>query len=115
MCFYNLTNTYFSILPAEFEKNLKEEIWGCFKYIGIPIDTVMNMPIQDRKYFIMKHNADEAELKAEIEGDGGESHTIEGEALNMRKLHRMTRSGKMMTCSKNCTSFFFRKIMSGYL
>lgn len=41
----------------------------------------MNMPIQDRKYFIMKHNADEAELKAEIEG-GGESHTIEGEALN---------------------------------
>ena len=42
----------------------------------------MNMPIQDRKYFIMKHNADEAELKAEIEGDGGESHTIEGEALN---------------------------------
>lgn len=39
------------------------------------------MPIQDRKYYIMKHNADEAELKAEIEG-GGESHTIEGEALN---------------------------------
>lgn len=45
------------------------------------MDTIMNMPIQDRKYYIMKHNADEAELKAEIEGDG-ESHTIEGEALN---------------------------------
>jgi hypothetical protein len=29
----------------------------------------------------MKHNADEAELKAELEG-GGENHTIEGEALN---------------------------------
>ena len=41
----------------------------------------MNMPIQDRKYYIMKHNADEEELKQEIEG-GGEMHTIEGEALN---------------------------------
>ena len=82
MCFCNLTNIYFSILPDEFERNLKEEIWGCFKYIGIPIDTVMNMPIQDRKYFIMKHNADEAQLKREIEGGDGESHTIEGEAIN---------------------------------
>lgn len=81
LSFYNLTNIFFSILPTEFERNLKEEIWGCFKYIGIPMDTIMNMPIQDRKYFIMKHNADEAELKAEIEG-GGETHTIEGEALN---------------------------------
>ena len=81
LSFYNLTNTYFSILPNEFEKNLKDEIWGCFKYIGIPMDTIMNMPIQDRKYFIMKHNADEEELKQEIEG-GGEMHTIEGEALN---------------------------------
>ena len=45
------------------------------------MDTLMNMPIQDRKYFIMKHNADEAELKAEIEG-AGDTHTIEGEALN---------------------------------
>ena len=39
------------------------------------------MPIQDRKYYIMKHNTDEEELKQEIEG-GGEMHTIEGEALN---------------------------------
>ena len=46
------------------------------------METIMNMPIQDRKYYIMKHNADEAELKAEIEGDGGENHIIEGEALN---------------------------------
>lgn len=45
------------------------------------MDTIMNMPIQDRKYYIMKHNADEAELKAEIEGSG-ETHVIEGEALN---------------------------------
>lgn len=81
MSFSNLTNICFSILPIEFEKNLKDEIWGCFKYIGIPMDTIMNMPIQDRKYYIMKHNAEEEELKQEMEG-GGETHTIEGEALN---------------------------------
>ena len=46
------------------------------------METIMNMPIQDRKYYIMKHNTDEEELKQEIEGGGGETHTIEGEALN---------------------------------
>ena len=39
-----------------------DEIYGCFKYIGIPIDTVMNMPVQDRKYFISRHNNDCEEL-----------------------------------------------------
>lgn len=46
------------------------------------METVMNLPIQDRKYYIMKHNADEEQLKREIEGGDGDSHTIEGEALN---------------------------------
>ena len=81
MCFYNLTNIFFSILPNEFEKNLKEELWGCFKYIGIPMETLMNMPIQDRKYYITKHNEDEEELKASMEG-GGDVHEIGGEAIN---------------------------------
>jgi hypothetical protein len=47
---------FFSILPNEYERQLKEEIWGCFKYIGIPMETLMNMPISDRKYYIMLHN-----------------------------------------------------------
>jgi hypothetical protein len=46
-------------LPNEFEKTFKEEIWGCFKYIGIPMDTLMNMPVADRKYYIMLHNKTE--------------------------------------------------------
>jgi hypothetical protein len=45
-------------LPNNFERNLKEEIWGCFKYVGIPLDTIMNMPIADRKFFISMHNRD---------------------------------------------------------
>jgi hypothetical protein len=39
----------------------KEEIWGCFKYIGIPMDTLMNMPISDRKFYIMLHNKTEGQ------------------------------------------------------
>lgn len=40
------------------EKNLMEEIWGCFKYIGIPIDTLYKMPTRNRKYFIQLHNGE---------------------------------------------------------
>ena len=58
-CFYHLTSLFFSTLPSNYEKNFKEEIWGCFKYIGIPMDTLMNMPIADRKYYIMLHNKSE--------------------------------------------------------
>jgi hypothetical protein len=43
-------------LPSEYEKSFKEELWGCFKYIGIPMDTLMNMPVSDRKFYIMMHN-----------------------------------------------------------
>lgn len=80
-CFYNLTNLFFSIYPIDYEKNLKEELWGCFKYIGIPMDTLMNMPIQDRRYYIQKHNEDQEGHKKGAEHAKNE-HTIQGEALN---------------------------------
>ena len=60
---------------------LKDEIWGCFKYIGIPMETVMNMPIHDRKYFIRKHNEAEANINNEKTGDKN-VQTFEGSALN---------------------------------
>lgn len=61
-------------MPEDYEKRLKDEIYGCFKYIGIPIETVYNMPIQDRKYFILKHNAEQEESANEqqrLEKGGG--------------------------------------------
>lgn len=66
-CFYRLTNLFFSTLPTEYERTFKEEIWGCFKYIGIPMETLMNMPISDRKFYIMLHN------KTEGHGDNSEN------------------------------------------
>ena len=53
---------FFSISPNEYSEALLDEIYGCFKYIGMPIDTVMNMPIQNRKYFISRHNHDTEEI-----------------------------------------------------
>ena len=53
---------FFSISPNDYSEALLDEIYGCFKYIGIPIDTVMNMPIQTRKYFISRHNHDTEEI-----------------------------------------------------
>jgi hypothetical protein len=49
---------FFSISPNEYADALLDEIYGCFKYIGIPIQTVMNMPVQERKYYIARHNRD---------------------------------------------------------
>ena len=53
--FFNGTILFSSISP-DYEKYLKEELFGCFKYIKIPIDELMRMPTRDRKFYILKHN-----------------------------------------------------------
>ena len=53
--FLNGTILFSSISP-NYEQTLKEELFGCFKYIGIPFDQLNKMPTRDRKYYIMKHN-----------------------------------------------------------
>ena len=79
MCFYNLTSLFFSIWPSDFEKTLTDEIWGCVKYVGIPYDTVMKMPIHVRKYFIKKHNEEQESRNG---GYNSSTRHISGEALN---------------------------------
>lgn len=69
---------FFSISPNEYADALLDEIYGCFKYIGIPIDTVMNMPVQNRKYFISRHNHDTEELNKKHTNDKSVSVTGEG-------------------------------------
>lgn len=59
------------MLPNNYERALKDEIYGCFKHIGIPIETVYNMPVQDRRYFILKHNEEQERRKQEHERENG--------------------------------------------
>ena len=68
--FLNGTILFSSISP-DYEANLKEELFSCFKYIGIPFDVLDKMPIRDRKYYIAKHNgAIEAEKERQEKKEG---------------------------------------------
>lgn len=69
---------FFSISTDDYTNALLDEIYGCFKYIGIPIDTVMNMPVQNRKYFISRHNRDCDELNKKYTNDNSINITGEG-------------------------------------
>jgi hypothetical protein len=75
---------FFLITPSEYEAALKEEIWGCFKHMNIPLETIYSMPVMDRKYFIRKHNeAVKKENEAyENAGNSGKESNIEGVGIN---------------------------------
>ena len=79
---------FFSISPNEYADALLDEIYGCFKYIGIPIDTVMKMPVQNRKYFISRHNRDCEEMDEKY--NHNESINVSGEATNTYTQMSMT-------------------------
>lgn len=57
----------FSSISPDYEENLKEELFGCHKYIGISFDVLEHMPIRDRKYYINQHNKKVAEENEEYE------------------------------------------------
>ena len=84
LCFFNLTNLFFSTLPSDYELALQEELWGCFRYIGISYDTLLKMPIQQRRFIIMKHNEEQEGITKERERQkhGGNSVMVNGESVN---------------------------------
>lgn len=46
----------FSSISDEYEKNIKNEIFGCFRYMKMKFDDIYAMPTKDRRFFIQKHN-----------------------------------------------------------
>ena len=64
----------FSTSPKA-EQYLKDELWGCFKYIKIPFETLYKMPVRERKFYIEKHNAASKEENAKMEGKSNGNHT----------------------------------------
>jgi hypothetical protein len=79
---------FFSISPNDYSEALLDEIYGCFKYIGIPIDTLMNMPVQTRKYFISKHNHDCEEMDRKHNTD--KAINVSGEGTSVYTQMSMT-------------------------
>ena len=70
-------NILFSLTSPNQERELKDELFGCFKHIGIPFDILEKMPVRDRKFYIAKHNGI---IEKENEKDKGKS--IDGEMIN---------------------------------
>lgn len=77
-----MTNFYFSISPDEYSKNLLDEIWGCFKHVGMPWEMIMKLPIQDRRAMIHKHNMEQDAVNKEYNNTNGNTRTYEGESIN---------------------------------
>ena len=60
-----------------------DEIWGCFKHVGMSWDMIMKLPIQDRRTLIQKHNREQEAINNEIEGNNSPSNrTYEGEMID---------------------------------
>lgn len=72
----------YSVDVETFEINFWDEIYGCVKYIGIPYDTVMAMPVQDRKVWIQKHNIEANRNDAPPDAVSQGKGNISGEMLN---------------------------------
>lgn len=47
----------------------------------LPMETVMKLPIQDRRYFIQKHNEEQQGIRSSYEKRNG-NRTYDGEAIN---------------------------------
>ena len=67
----------FSSISSDYERNLKDELFGCFKHIGIPFQVLEKMPIRDRKFYIAKHNG-----IIEKENENHNGNSIDGEMIN---------------------------------
>ena len=59
--------TLFSSMSPDAEINLKEELFACFKYMGISFEELNRMPVRDRKFYIVKHNEFTEKQNKELE------------------------------------------------
>lgn len=81
----------FSSISPNFERNLKDELYGCFKYIGIPFDVLDRMPVRDRKFYIAKHNG----IAEEENSKNRNENTINGELINTyANLHQLNEKNR---------------------
>ena len=48
----------------------------------LPMETVMKLPVQDRRYFIQKHNEEQQGLRKAYEKKTGTATISDGEAIN---------------------------------
>lgn len=80
--FCDLISLFSSVnYDSNYEAAFWNEIFGCVNYLNLPYDTVMNMPIHIRKFWIQKHNQQAEEEAKSLNKDNGTS-VINGESIN---------------------------------
>ena len=62
-----LGSTILFSLISNFEKNLKHELWLCHKYMNLSMEELYNMPVSDRKNYILIHNKEVEKEKERLE------------------------------------------------
>lgn len=70
----------FSSISPKAEEYLKEELYGCMKHVGIPLEVLEKMPVRDRRAYISIHNKKVDEENNE--NSSNNQNTIEGEMIN---------------------------------
>ena len=69
-------------MSENYEESFYEEIWGCVNYIKLPYETVMNMPVRERKIWIQRHNIEQQREKENDEKKNRGMGSITGESVN---------------------------------
>ena len=82
--FCNLISLFSSLNYNDtYEYAFWNEIFGCVNFLNLPYETIMNMPVHIRKFWIQKHNQTADELEKRLNGNKDEGTSIvSGEGLN---------------------------------
>ena len=84
----------FSLTSPDAEKSLKEELFGCFKYVGIPFEVLDKMPVRDRRLYISLHNIHVQKENERMNGNSTRSSDIDAftdmEQANRRNISSHT-------------------------
>lgn len=59
---------------------LKDELFSCFKHVGIPFTELMKMPVRDRRYYIFKYNEYMEAQNEAMNNQGGASNSTFSQA-----------------------------------
>ena len=62
-----LGSTILFSLTSSFEKNLKNELWLCHKYMNLSMEELYKMSVSDRKSYIIIHNKQVEKEKERLE------------------------------------------------
>lgn len=54
-------------LTSNFEKQLKHELWLCHKHMNLSMEELYNMPVSDRKNYILIHNKEVEKERERLE------------------------------------------------